>query len=116
MNSESKLKRFVSAVFEMANRHLPQYSSKFSRKDFTIPQHIAMLSFKTRTRQDYRDSCDLLQEMPEICNVLGIKKVPHFTTLGRAFLRLKNSEFIVHDSYHGKRGRGKALFHRRDRL
>lgn len=93
--SESKLKRFIRAVLEIAGKHMPLFSSKFSRKDYTVPQHITMLSFKVKTRQKYRETCDLLQEMPEICNILGIEKVPHFTTLDRAFLRLKNALFMI---------------------
>lgn len=95
ISSESKLKKFTSAVLAMARKAMPQYSSKFSRKDFTIPQHVTILSLKEKTRQDYRDICDLLSEMPEICNILGIEKVPHFTTLDKAFLRLKNSLFMI---------------------
>lgn len=95
VSSESKLKRFMRNVLEIAGRHLPLYSSKFSRKDYTIPQHISMMSFKVRTKQDYRDACELLSEMPQICDVIDIEKVPHFTTVDRAFLRLKNSLFMI---------------------
>ena len=95
MNSESKLKRFTSAVLEIARKSMPLYSSKFSRKDFTLHQHCAILCLKVKTKQKFRESVDLLYEMTEICNILGIEKVPHFTTLDKAFLRMRNSIFMI---------------------
>lgn len=93
--SESRLKKFTSAVLGMARKSMPEYSSKFSRKDFTLHQHCAMLCLKVRTRQKFRESVELLSEMPEICNILGIEKIPHYTTLDKAFLRMQNALFMI---------------------
>ncbi|MFZ3076943.1 MAG: IS5 family transposase [Candidatus Aenigmatarchaeota archaeon] len=95
MNSESRLKKFTSAVLGIAKKSMPEYSSKFSRKDFTLHQHCAMLCLKVRTKQKFRDFCDLLSEMTEICKLLGLEKLPHFTTLDKAFLRMRNSIFMI---------------------
>ena len=93
--SDYRLKKFTSAVLEIAKKSMPEYSSKFSRKDFTLHQHCAMLCLKVKTKQKFRESVDLLSEMTEICKLLGIEKVPHFTTLDKAFLRMRNSIFMI---------------------
>lgn len=86
----SKFIRFVEAcVREVLS--LPEYSSKFSRKDYTLRQHVAMLCIKVKVKQRYREFCEILDLMPEIKTLLGLDKVPHWTTVDKAFLRLRNS-------------------------
>ena len=63
---------------------------EYSRKDYTLQQHVAMLCLKIKTKQKYREFVDLLSEMPNICDFLGIEKVPHWTTPDKIFLKLKN--------------------------
>lgn len=87
--SSSKIIRFVKALSRQAER-LPEYSSKFSRKDYTMRQHVVMLCLKIRTRQRYREFCEILELMTEIKDLLGLSKVPHWTTLDKAFLRLQS--------------------------
>lgn len=95
INSESRLKKFTSAVLGIARKSMPEYSSKFSRRDFTLHQHCAMLCLKVRTKQKFRGFCDLLFEMTEICRLLGLEKIPHYTTIDKTFLRMKNSLFMI---------------------
>lgn len=90
MSNPSKLIKFAQACLGVVRRHIPEYSSKFSRRDFTLRQHVVLLCLKTRLKQRYRDFCDLLALMPDICEILGMSKIPHWTTLDKAFLRLKN--------------------------
>lgn len=90
----SKLIKFAEECVKEC-RKLPEYSSKFSRKDYTMRQHVAMLCLKVKLRQRYREFCDLLGVMAEIQEILGIKKVPHWTTLDKAFLRLQNCALAV---------------------
>ncbi len=92
--SSSRLIRFAEACVKETSR-LPKYSSKFSRRDFTLRQHVVMLCLKTRLKQRYRDFCDLLAEIPRICEILDLEKIPHWTTLDKAFLRLKNHVLAV---------------------
>ena len=67
-----------------------KYSSKYSRKDFTLRQHVVMLCLKVRIKQNYREFCELLALMPEILELLGLSKVPHWTTLNKVFLKINN--------------------------
>lgn len=87
--SSSKLIRFVEACIKQACR-LPEYSSKFSRKDYTLRQHVTMLCIKIKLKQRYREFCEILDSMTEIRQILGLSKVPHWTTLDKVFLRLRN--------------------------
>ena len=88
--SSSKFIRFVEALKHETSK-LSKYSSRFSRKDYTIRQHVAMLCIKIKVKQRYREFCEILELMPEIKHLLGLSKVPHWTTLDKAFLRLRNS-------------------------
>jgi len=60
---------------------LPDYRHPKSPKKFTQPQLFACLVVKECRGLDYRGIWVLLQEWAELRNVLGLKKVPHFTTL-----------------------------------
>ena len=73
---------------QVASRTLPAYASKFSKRDFTQPQLVAMLALKQFFKTDDRGLVALLQDLPELRAVLEIRKVPHFTTLFHAQRRL----------------------------
>ena len=48
--------RMVKAIFNVCQREcVPLYSSRFSRKDFTLWQHIALLALMQRIRKSYRE-------------------------------------------------------------
>ena len=90
MYNPSKALKFTKACLGVVSRSIPEYSSKYSRKDFTLRQHVVLLCIKTRLKQRYREFCDILSLMPEIQRILGLEKIPHWTTLDKAFLRLRS--------------------------
>ena len=66
----------------------PSYSSKFSRRDFTQWQHIALLVLWQRVRKSYREYVDdLLPIADTLVEELGLSILPHFTTLEKFMLR-----------------------------
>ena len=71
-----------------ARQALPTYSSRFSRRDFTLAQHFACLVLKSFFRTDYRGISAILTDLPDLCATLGLEKVPHFTTLHKAHARI----------------------------
>ena len=71
-----------------ARAALPDYSSRFSRHDFTLAQHFACLVLKSFFRTDYRGIVAILVDLPDLCAALELKKVPHFTTLQKAHARI----------------------------
>ena len=71
---------------------MPAHTSKFSRKDFTQHQHVAILALKTFLKTDYRGIVDCLRDGSDLRDALGLRKVPHFTTLQKVHARLKKRE------------------------
>jgi hypothetical protein len=82
---ESRYLRIVRAVFIVCKRQaIPLYSSKYSRKDFTLWQHIAILVMFQRIGKSYREFVvdDWLSISNAIVEALGLQeKLPHYTTL-----------------------------------
>lgn len=89
--AESRYIRIVKAVFKVCRRQrIPLYSSRYSRKDFTLWQHIALLALMQRMRKSYREYVDdFLTVTERLLDALGLsKKLPHFTTLEKFMLRV----------------------------
>src|SRR5262245_5627017 len=80
---------FPRQALEVARAALPPYSCKFSKKDFTRHQHLAVLALKAFLKVGYRDVIEYLRDWSELRAELGLKKLPHFTTLQKAHTRLK---------------------------
>ncbi len=75
-------------ALRVARDALPEYSSKFSRKDFTQYQLFALLVLKTFLKTDYRGLIQILVDFGELRDDLGLDKVPHYSTLCKAGQRL----------------------------
>ncbi len=64
-----------------AKASLAMYSSRYSRKDFTQHQLFAILVLLTFFKTDYRGIVQLLHDLPELAKHLGLKRIPHYSTL-----------------------------------
>src|SRR4030067_5769 len=82
----SKLIRIAVRAQQAAKYVLPEHSSKFSRKDFTQHQLLAIAVLKQKTDEDYRDTVDSIST--DLMQTLGLLKIPHFTTLQKFIKRL----------------------------
>jgi hypothetical protein len=80
---------FAQKALEIARAALPAYSSKFSKKDFTRHQHLAIVALKAFLRTDYRGIVEYLRDWSDLRGALGLSKVPHYTTVQKASARLK---------------------------
>jgi hypothetical protein len=80
---ESRYIRMVSAIFKVCRRQcVPLYSSRYSRKDYTLWPHIALVALMQRIRKSYREYAnDYLTTTERLLDVLGLSKIPHFTTI-----------------------------------
>jgi hypothetical protein len=67
---------------------LPPHASRFSRRDDTQPQLFAPLVVRQFLRLDYRGVVALAAEWRELRDVLGLRRVPHHSTLAHAAPRL----------------------------
>ena len=90
---ESRYIGMVRAVFKVCKRQaVPLYSSKYSRRDFTLWQHIALLVLMQRMRKSYREyRNDFLTVTERLVDVLGLSKLPHFTTIEKFVLRVSST-------------------------
>jgi hypothetical protein len=77
------LERFARLALVMADRTVPPHTSRFSRRDFTQPQLFAVLLLRGRMNLPYRGVTRLLKSSPPLREALGLRKVPHWTTLER---------------------------------
>ena len=59
---------------------VPLYSSKYSKKTYTIHQHLLCLCIKEIQKQSYRDCRDFLDEFDNLQEALGLTQIPHYTT------------------------------------
>ncbi len=73
---------------EIAQRALPAYSSRFSRRDFTQHQMFALLVLMTFLKTDHRGIVAIVSEWSDLREALGLTKVPHYSALYKAQQRL----------------------------
>jgi IS5 family transposase len=85
---KSRLLRFVEQAFHLAQRAVARYSSKFSKRRYTLHQHIVLLCLKVRKNTTYRTLLDELIEMPRIRSAINLDELPSPSTLCKAFNRL----------------------------
>ena len=89
MSMTSKSPRKVLLVaFEIGKKVLPAYSHRFSPKKFTLGQLFACLVLKSFFKTDYRGVVAILNDCDCLPATIGLKTVPHFTTLQKAANRL----------------------------
>jgi hypothetical protein len=86
----------VQEALRTAQDVMDLYSSKFSRHDYTQHQLFALLALKTFLKTDYRGLTQFLKDFSELRQDLDMQKVPHYSTLCKAFQRLlkKGSPFF----------------------
>src|SRR5271156_5832566 len=80
-------RKVLAAAHALAEACL-KHRSKFSRRDFTDAQLFACLVLREHQKKSYRGLVALLEDTPDWCQSIGLKKVPDRNTLCRAFHRL----------------------------
>ena len=92
---KSHLLRFVERAVVMARRAVSRFSARYSRKRFTLRQHVVLLCLKVKKTTTYRDLVDELIEMPHIRDALDLDSIPAPSTLCKAFDRLQMAVWRV---------------------
>jgi hypothetical protein len=72
----------------IGQRGLRPYAHKYSPKLYTQPQLFACLVLKVFFKTDYRGIVILLEDLGGLARLLGLRQVPHWTTLQKASKRL----------------------------
>ena len=80
-DKQSLYLKFIEQGMEIA-KAIPEYFSKFSNKIFSNHQKIILLVLKQKLRTTYRDLVEFLK-ISQIPQIIGLKRIPHFTTLIR---------------------------------
>jgi hypothetical protein len=83
----------VRHAFALANAHFPQYAHRYSPKTYTQPQLFVCLVLKTFFRTDYRGLTAIIDDFEAVRVYLGLKRVPHYTTLQKASRRLLRAPY-----------------------
>ncbi len=91
--SNKYLKFVDTALAVSGNSHLQIYSCKYSKRKYTQHQLLVLVLLKEYLDEDYRDIVELIELMDEIKSRIGIKQVPHFTTLQKFVARIKSVYF-----------------------
>ena len=74
----------MRAAWHLASQSLPDHTSKFSRRDFTLPQLFACLVVKEQMRRSYRGAEALLRDCDSWLRDVGLRRAPDHNTLCRA--------------------------------
>ena len=89
MSTTTKSPRKVLVVaYRTAKQTLPAYRHRFSPKKFTQHQLFACLVLKTFMKTDYRGIVAHLSDCPDLSRTIGLKHIPHYTTLQKAAAKL----------------------------
>lgn len=73
-------------------RHVRLYGHKFSKKTYTLHQHIVLLALREYHKgMGFRQFCNLLPDFSLLLDYIGLAQVPHFTTLHKVSQRLAGS-------------------------
>ena len=90
---ETFLIRFAKSIIKALKiRHIRLYGSKFSKKIYTLHQHIVLLALREYHKGiGFRQLCELLPDYNLLLVFLGLENIPHFTTLHKVSQRLKGT-------------------------
>jgi len=86
--------QFWSAIV-LARRAVSRFSTRYSRKRFSLRQHVVLLCLKVKKTTTYRNLVDELIEMPCVRDALNLGSIPAPSTLCKAFDRLEMAVWRV---------------------
>ena len=88
--AEIGLLPFAQVALQVACRVLPPYRSRFSKRQFTQPQLLAVLCLMRYEDWTFREAEVRLREHGELREALQLQSVPDYTTLYRFLKRLED--------------------------
>lgn len=82
--SVGKLKRMINIGFAVCRRaRIPHYWSKYSKKTYTIHQHLLIMALREYFGWSMDRTLEFIEEDEYLRTLLGLKDVPHESTLSR---------------------------------
>ena len=90
---ETFLIKFAKNIIKAIKiRHVRLYGHKFSKKTYTLHQHIVLLALREYHKgMGFRRFCELLPDYAYLLDYLELDTIPHFTTLHKVSQRLKGN-------------------------
>src|SRR5687767_14350746 len=85
METSRSPRMVLREAYDLARQVLPDHTSKFSRRDFALPQLFACLVLREFFGLSYRGTEQLLRDSPDWLADLGLPAAPDHVTLWRAF-------------------------------
>jgi len=70
---------------------IPEYRTKYSKHAYNQHQLLSLLIFKEYLGVKYRQLYDILELIGEIKSILGLSKIPHYTTLCKFSHRISST-------------------------
>ncbi|WP_321417767.1 IS5 family transposase [uncultured Methanomethylovorans sp.] len=90
----NKYLKFVDTALAVSGKsHLPIYSCKYSKRKYTQHQLLTLILLKEYLNVDYRSIVELVELMESLKLRIGLKEVPHYTTLHKFITRLRSILF-----------------------
>ena len=84
--------RFVQQLLDALRRaHVRMFPHKHDPKKYGVWVHVVFLALRGLENKSYRWIAEMIVEMQNILELLGIQQAPHWTTLHKAEQRLRNS-------------------------
>lgn len=88
MKNSTLCEQFLLISFELSQKVMKNYSSKFSKKTYRQSQLLALLIFKRYNHWTYRQTQEQISFNPRISQVLGLRKIPDYSTLHKFYTRV----------------------------
>lgn len=92
----------AKTALEAAKEAIPQYSSRFSRHDYTQHQLYALVALRRLLKTDYRGLEATLRDWTELRDALGLSRVPDHSTIQRAARRFRGEGKPIRDKEQGE--------------
>jgi len=99
-------KQVARRALEAAQQGLPAYSATRSPKKFTQYQLFAIAALRQFFRVDYRGIAAILADSSDLREVLGLRSVPHFSTIAYAEKRIFQGGLRIPAAVYGADGAG----------
>lgn len=81
-------------ALRIAKESIPLYSHPFARRDFNQHQLFAVLTLRQSLETDLCGIIGILENSPQLREVLGLNKIPDYSTLFYAEQRLTRKGFL----------------------
>lgn len=90
---ESRYVCVAKLAYALTQKTLPLYAHPKSPHHFTFPQLAACVLLMFYLNLSYRDMEEWLLASDRVCSVLGLERIPDYTTLERTFKKLQQRNF-----------------------